>query len=269
MKTQLLFVLFSVLVSNICFGDVIVGNFHYVSKCVKITNVDDYPDISLIGYTASSPFTDRDTYIVSSSQCLTRGYGYGSFNIFAVNKTYLKEKDISKINFGNDPNALPSNIAIQPNLGMVNDSIPIIDIQEYYKVAGFSETNVILYLWKKVTKYNNGKPDLIESFICDTEMPPLYQKITVGVNTSKRPSDIEVFPNPANKNIHLRVNDSFKGTVSVELINSSGKVLKSFSLGKSQQILDYDIPVANVAKGAYFVKVQMGKAVEYKMILIK
>lgn len=268
MKTPILLILFAVLFSKVSYGDIIISNTHFVQKCVKITNVEDYPEVTFIGYAFSGDMGLNVT-VLSSTECMNKGYKFNEFNVYAVNKSYLQGKEISKINFRNDPNALPSNISIEPYTGYISDSIPISAIEEYYKVVGFSDSNVILYKWKKVTKYNNGKPDLIETFTYNGDVSPLYQKITVGVNTSKKQSGIEVFPTPANKNIHLRINDPYNGKVLVELLTADGKVLKTFNLDKPGLILDYDIPVANMAKGVSFVKVQMGKQVEYKRIIIK
>lgn len=268
MKTQLLFVLVCLLLIKTSFADVIMPNTHYVAKCVKITNVEDYPEVTFIGYSFSG-YLGLMVIELSSTVCLNKGYKYNEFAVYALNKSYLKGKDINKINYRTDSNALPSNIAIEPYEGYVDDSIPISGIEEYYKVVGFSDSKVILYKWKQVTKYNNGKPDLTENFTYDADVSQFYQRITVGINSSKKPSVIEVFPNPAHKNIHLRINDSYTGTMPVELVNAAGKVLKTLSLSKSEALFDYDIPVANMPKGAYVVKVQLGKKVEYKKMLIK
>lgn len=268
MKIQLLFVLVCLMLSKASFADVIMPNTHYVAKCVKITNMEDYPDVAFIGYSLLMGQI-RQVNELSPTVCLDKGYRLNEYAVYAVNKSYLNGKDISKIVFHKDINALPSNIAINPYMGFVYDSIPLAAIEEYYKVVGFSNTNVILYKWKQVTKYNNGKPDLIENFTYDADVSQLYQRITVGINSSKKPSVIEVFPNPAHKNIHLRINDSYTGTMPVELVNAAGKVLKTLSLSKSEALFDYDIPVANMPKGAYVVKVQLGKKVEYKKMLIK
>jgi hypothetical protein len=268
MKTQLLLVLIAVLVSKLSFGDIILSNTHYVAKCVKITNVEDYPDVAFIGYSFWGDMGVSATEL-SSSECLNKGYKFNGFAVYAVNKGDLKGKDINKINYPTDPNTFPSNIAIEPYRGYVHDNIPISGIEEYYKVMGFSDTNVILFKWKQVTKYNNGKPDLTETFTYDGEVSQLYQKIAVGTNFSKQPSAIEVYPNPANKNVHLRITNNYSGTVSVELITSTGKVAKAFQINKLTSILDHEFSDSNVAKGACFVKVQMGKEVEYKKIVMQ
>lgn len=268
MKTKVLLILIALSISKFSFGDVILDNTHYVAKCVKITNMEDYPDVAFIGFSLLMGQMRQVTEL-SSTVCLDKGYKFNDFTVYAVNKSYLNGKDISKIDFRKESNALPSNIAINPYMGFVNDSIPLSGIEEYYKVVGFSDKNVILFKWKQVTKYNNGKPDLIESFTYDPEAQPLYQRIIVGINASEKSSVIEVFPNPAHKMIHLRINDSYKGTVSVDLVDTAGKVMKTISFSKSETLLNYDIPVSDMSKAAYSVIIHLGKKVESRKIVIK
>lgn len=266
MKTQLLFVLVAILMSKVSFADIILPHTHYVSKCVKITNLEDYPEVTFVGYGYMGG-ESRNVTELSSTICLDKGYKFNHFAVCAINKSYLQGKELSKINFLEDFNVLISN-TINPLKGYVHDSIPISGLEEYYKVVGFTESKVILYKWKQVTKYNNATPDLIEYFAYDGEVSPLYQKITPGVIAFKRPSCLEVFPNPANRNIHIRINDNYTGTIPVELITSKGEVLKSFNLNKSASIHDFDIPVAEVSKGAYLIKVKMEQVVEYEKIIL-
>lgn len=268
MKTKLAFftIIMLLLITN-GYCDIILDNTHHVDKCVKITNIEDYPDVCLVVYV--NEVMSYPTYIVSSANCLTKGYKYNVLNVLAVNKSYLSGKDISRINWLKDAHALPSNIKIEPEGGYVHDSIPISGIEEYYRIVGFSDSNVIIYKWKQVTKFNNGKPDLIENIEYAEPTIPLYQKIMVGTHPSQNPSAIELYPNPATKKIHLRITDNYTGPLSVELVTSTGKAMKTISLHKLSSVFDYDIPVANVAKGAYLVKVQLGKVIEYEKIILK
>lgn len=267
-KPIYLFVFISFLLSNTCMGDVIPGDSHYVEKCVKITNVDDYPEISFLGFVINfdvSSFTN----IITSSECLSKGYRFNDFNIFAVSKVYLKGKDIQKIDFPKDPNAIASNIKIEPSSGYINDSIPISGIQQYFKIVGFTKTSLILYKWKEVNKFNNGKPDSTSTFAYEGDVSQLYQKIQVGIKSKQNPSSIDVFPNPAQKNFHLKMNNSYHGSVSIQVINLNGKVVKSQTIIKTEQILDTDIRIENLAVGTYTVSVKFGELVESKKIVIK
>ena len=106
-KLIYLLVLIPFLLSKICFGDVIVVGIHYVEKCVKITNIDDYPEVSLLGFTPGP--VKYDTYIISSTKCLSTGYKGNFFYIYAVNKAYLEGKNLQKLDLLKDINAIKSN----------------------------------------------------------------------------------------------------------------------------------------------------------------
>jgi len=267
-KLIYLFVFISFLLRNTCMGDVIVIDVHKVDKCVKITNMDDFPDISLLGYPHPGAM-NYDTYLITSNQCLTKGYEYNDFNIYAVNKEYLIGKDIKELNLFKNPNAMPSNIYIRPYGSYIHDSIPFNAIEEYYQIVGLSKTQVILHKWKEVIKFNNGKPDSTSTYTYEGDVSQLYQKIQVGINSKQNPSSIDVFPNPARKSFHLKMNNSYHGSVTIQLIKSDGKVAKSQTLTKTAQILDTDIPVENLAVGSYYVSVKFGELVKNKKIVIK
>ncbi len=265
-----LFVFISFLFSNACMGDVININYHYLDKCVKITNMDEYPEISLVGAVIppNDPF-NTEFYILTSSECLPRNFRNCDFNIYALSKDYLKGKDLQEIDFSKNPNALASNIIIIPVGDYINDSIPISSIQQYYKIAGFSNSSVILYKWREVITFNNGKPDSTSTYNYDGDVSQLYQKIQVGINSKQNPSSFEVYPNPAQKNFHLKINNSHHGPIRVELRSSESKIVKSLAISKTGSILDTDINVENLGVGTYYVSVKFGEMVESKKIVIK
>ena len=267
-KLICLLVLIPFLISKTCFGDVIVVNVHFVEKCVKITNVDDYPDVALLGYPHPGAM-NYDTYFISSSECLIKSYTYNDFYIFAINKEYLTGKDIKKIDLPKDPNALPSNIHIIPNGDYVNDSIPISGIEQYYKIAGFSSTSVIFYKWKEITKFNNGKPDSTSTYTYDGDLSKLYQNLQVGIHSNQYPASIELYPNPAQKIVHLKINNAYQGKVTLEMTTLGGKTVRYLNLVKAGLILDYDIHIENLAKETYLVNLRFGPRVESRKIIIK
>lgn len=269
MKKRITFLLVVFLfLGRISYGDIIIDNAHYVEKCVKITNLADYPEVALLGFVPPSAMS-YDTYLISSSQCLTKGYKFNDFNVFAVSKAYLEGKDIKKIDLPRDPNAIRSNIHIEVFGGYVHDSIPISGVEQYYKIIGFSDMSVILHKWKEVTKYNNGTQDSTKTFAYEGEVSQLSQKLTVGINGLQNRHSIELYPNPADKNFHLRINSKYLGAVPVEIVTMGGKMVKSFTINKNGLIVDYDVPVGNIAKGTYLVNLKFGKNVESRKIVIK
>ena len=263
-----LLVLIPFSISKLSFGDVIVIGVHYVEKCVKVTNIEDYPEVSLLGFVPPSA-APYDTYIINSKDCLTKGHKYNDFNVYAVNKEYLIGKDIKKLDLPRDPNASANNIHIELYGGYLNDSIPISGIEQYYKIAGFSTTSVILYKWKEITKFNNGKPDSTSTYTYQGDSSQLYQKIQTGINSNLYPSTIELYPNPAQKIVHLKINNAYQGKVTLEMTTLGGKTIRYLNLVKAGLILDYDIHIENLAKETYLVNLKFGVRVESRKIIIK
>jgi len=269
MKKQLTLLVFVILLmGKISYGDVIPDHSHYVSKCVKITNLDDYPDVSLVGF-ISSDWIQSYNYVVSSTECLTKGYKLYDFDIFAVSKAYLVGKDIKTMDLPREPNALIAYPKIEPYGGYLDDSNPISAIDQNYKIVGFSSSQVVLYLWKEVTKFNDGQADLTKTFTYDGDVAMLYQKITVSVNSLQNHPGIELYPNPVQKNLHIKINNNYLGTVPFELVTMGGKVVKSMTLNKSGLIIDCELQIANMDKGAYLVNLKFGNIVESRKIVIK
>lgn len=254
--------------SKLSYGDVINIGEHYVQKCVMITNIDDYPEVSLLGFVPTGVI-NYDTYVISSSQCLTKGYKYNDFNVFAVSKEYLAGKDIKKLDLPRDNNAIPSNIRIEPFGGYLNDSIPISATEQYYKIIGFTANSLVLFKWKEVNKFNNGKPDSTKTYDYEGDLSKLYQNLQVGIHSNRYLTSIELYPNPAQKNFHLKINNLYQGSVPIELVTMDGKIVKSLTLSKTGSVLDYDIRVENFDKGAYFLRLMFGEKVEFKKIIIK
>jgi len=270
-KLTYLIICVSFLFSNACLGDIIPNNSHYVTKYVKITNTDDFPEISLLGIVL--PYNDyfkTEIVRITSSEYLPRNYRNCDFNIYALRIDYLNGQDLKKLDFINNQNSLGSNIKIRPFNGYLSDSAytSISEIQEYYKIVGFSKTQVILHKWKEVNKFDNGKPDSTITYTFEGDVSLIYQTIQVGTKSKQNISSFEVFPNPARKNFHMKMNNSYHGTVSIQLINLDGKIVKSQNVSKTTQILDKDICIENLKVGSYYIFVKFGELVENKKIVI-
>jgi hypothetical protein len=270
MKTyKLLFLFFFLLISRISFSDIIPDHSHYVDKCVKITNLSDYSDISLVGYISNCLVGCLTTYKISSSTCLTKGYKFNTLLIIAVKSNYLTGKDITAIDWSKDKNAVISSINIEPYAGYLDNSNPISAIDQFYKIVGFTDTSVVLYKWKEINKFNNGKPDSIKTYSYSDDSTKLSQKIATKIKTNLYNSAIELYPNPTQKNFHLKITNNYHGSVSIKIHTIDGKTVRTLIVDKSETLMDYNLNVDNVAKGYYLVDVIMGKAVEVKKIMIE
>jgi len=270
MKKYKFILFFSLLIfCKISFCDIIPANCHSVSKCVMITNIDDYPEISFIAsFTSGSPARSDGSYLINSTKCLYGASPKVFLCLFAVRNTYLQGKDVKKIDWLNDKNAIPFNIHIYPSGEILNDSIPIYSIEQFYKILGFTETTVVLFMWSEVLKDKIGYELSENEFIYDGDTSKLSQQLHSGINSNQYSSTFSLYPNPAQQVVSLKISNFYEGTVPVEIVSFGGKVLKSTTLYKTGFIDDSTIPIENLPKGIYFVTIRFGAMVETQKLLI-
>lgn len=161
---KIIFLLSFLVLSKISFCDVVPDNSHAVNKCVKIINIADFPDFTLLGRMIYPTGLNVGTYIINSNICLDKGYKFDHLYIFAVKKNYLANKDIDSTDWLKDNNALKSNIPIECYGGYESNANPVSDIEEFYKIAGFTDTSMILYKCKEIIRFGDGRPISIKTY---------------------------------------------------------------------------------------------------------
>ena len=59
-------------------ADLIPENSHPLSRCVKFVNLNEFPEIILIGYYTGpgADWVDQNLYVINQSMCLTKGYKF-------------------------------------------------------------------------------------------------------------------------------------------------------------------------------------------------
>ena len=161
--TAVIAVLFSFNFAN---ADIIpdTENFHPMDKCVKITNLDEFPDVYLIGYVTDVNGNKYETYIIEQDKCLARGgYKFNELEILAAKKIYVDLFGVENIN-PSDANILVSDERIDPLGGYIDNSNPLIKEEVEYLIAGFSDRELILFKSKVVSEYNDGTPKKTKRF---------------------------------------------------------------------------------------------------------
>jgi hypothetical protein len=250
------------------YGDVIISNTHFVDKCIKITNLSDYPEISLIGIIYSLQGNIEDAYLVNSDICLHRGYRMCKFEIFAAKNDYLADRNLIETDWTSNENAFKTSINLEPYKGYVSDINPLEGIEDYYKIAGFTDTSVVLYKWKEIMQYNNGLEDSVKTFEFNGDTQSLLQHIPTGNNNQSLYSDIMVYPNPARSTITIGSIKNFNGDIRVEFFNIKGKTVKIFLLEGVGSNKVYQLNVSKLPGGVYFLKIHLGEYTEVRKIVI-
>lgn len=189
-------------------ADVIPENSQSLSKCIKIVNLDEFPDVYLIGYITGPMVEGHETYIVEKDKCLTMGYKFNELTIIAANKTYIDSAGITNLKVKkvkipgeypncyteelSDENVLMSDVKIHPYGGYVDEDNPLIKEEIEYSIAGFADNKLILYKSKQTSEYNDGTLKKTEIF----EKPNIKNlNLTIQNNVSPEPQ-IEPTPVP-------------------------------------------------------------------------
>jgi hypothetical protein len=133
---------------------------------------------------------------------------------------------------------------------------------------GFTETSVVLFKWKEVTKDKNKNQLSENEYTYDGDLSKLSQKLPVGINSITYHSTFTLYPNPAKQIVYLKINNFYQGLVPVEIISFGGKLLKLLTLSKTGFIHDSTIPIENLPKGIYFVTIRYGEMVETQKLII-
>lgn len=132
-------------------------------RCVKISNIEEFPDVVFIGYITGPVIRCENPYIISSDECLTQFYKANDLTIYAVDRDYLDKTGLENIDFETDPNILGYTLEINPDWEYTIIANPLVKEEIYYSIAGFNDTELILYESKKISRYV-GLPDRTEIF---------------------------------------------------------------------------------------------------------
>jgi hypothetical protein len=175
-KLNLLVFIFLLVFSFKTSGDVILIESPRAQICVRISNLDEFPDVALIGFSDCVSLSQSNKiYLINSISCL-KVNKYCPLTILAVKKDYIKNKDITKIDWNNDKNVFKSHLKIDPDWRIeAPESVSNIDV--YFRIAGFTDSSIVLYRSLQVYKYNNGQPDKIEDYKYNGDFSKLYKNI--------------------------------------------------------------------------------------------
>ncbi len=256
--------------SYFALGDVIPENHHPINRCVKITNSDQFENVSIVAYVR--PMGNKNyAYVVQPDGCLHKGYKFNYLGLFAIDTKHLDGKDINNIDFNANLNAFKSNIAIDCAGGCAHDSTAISNINSYYEIIGFTDTSFVLHKWKEVTIFENGQPDLIVLYEYQGNANQ-YSMALSAQREFKFESKIIISPNPATDYFNFKITNNYIGEVDVEILSSTNFLVQTISFYKyragTTRNLTLYLKQNTFSEGLYFVRFRFGKNIQTKKIII-
>jgi len=156
-KKLIIYTLFSLttvfLLPSKALADVMPPDSHPLDRCVKVVNLNEFPDIVLIRYITSVNGKNESSQI-KNNDCLSGGYKFNSLSI------YWSTKD--------KPDSIePKNLLLE-NVewygGHADQNNPLVKEDIEYSIAGFSGGKPVLYKSRQISEYNNGTPEKVKAF---------------------------------------------------------------------------------------------------------
>ncbi|MFB9079483.1 hypothetical protein ACFFLS_06320 [Flavobacterium procerum] len=171
---KLFFILPFLLLFQTAYCDVIPPNSHRVGKCVKITNIKDFPDYRIVLFSLDAMEGRNESSLVNPYDCIKRVYRYNRPYIVAAKKSYLEGKVLDSIDWLHDKNVLQSNIDVDTYEAIVSNDTAVAAVEEYYKIITITQTELILYKYKEIVNFNDGSPISVKTY------PRIETKINNG-----------------------------------------------------------------------------------------
>jgi len=168
------------------YGDVILVEHKYpLSRVfVKIGNLNEYPDIEIVGLSKSlALFSKMEAYVFDSTSCV-EVHSASPLTFYAVKKDYLKKNKIKNITWEEDENVRKCNGVVDAkNIHTTNPTIQEIEFTFY--IAGFTENSMVMIRISNIGKFKDGEPVSIIPENLQEKYQKLLQKVTIERNLKK------------------------------------------------------------------------------------
>ncbi len=186
------------------------------------------------------------------------------------------EAPASKWGSGDFYNQNPENIGIPKKISNSKSSKPFLweyshfNIYNQNQLLGTSSAGIYEFLDTEVQMYNVYTVSTAwDSF----ESSPSNEVIVSYVGMDDLPNlqnSFELWPNPANDKIHIRVNTDREEQVSIWLCDINGKMITTLFEGMTQKgtsTFVSDLTDKAIESGVYFIKIQQGENVRLKKLV--
>ena len=90
----------------------------------------------------------------------------------------------------------------------------------------------------------------------------------LGISENLLASTISLYPNPANNQVNITVNDNAYDSIRIQVVNSLGQKLQSTE-SNGQSTNNFSLDVSSLAAGLYFINVEVDGIKISKKLLVK
>ncbi|WP_292467413.1 hypothetical protein [Methanolobus sp.] len=135
------------------YADIMTSGIKSINQCVKIDNMDEFPDIVLVGYITGPVIQIENPYVIQSDQCLTQYYKANELTIYAIEKDYFDSVGIEHIDFESELYVKAYKMEKNLDSRTISLTNTLTAEEIHYSIAGFNDEGLVLYESERITSY--------------------------------------------------------------------------------------------------------------------
>ena len=94
---KILYIIIGCIIPFLLMADVAPSDMYPVDNCIRITNLDDYQEIALLGFIVGPTYDSPHFFEIKNDDCLEKGYKFNDFGLFWTQKKYIDSIGINNI----------------------------------------------------------------------------------------------------------------------------------------------------------------------------
>lgn len=165
MKKKIILIILLTFFVSILYADVIPAGHHIVSRSVSISNVDDYPEFTIVGYITGPMISGYKILEIKQDVRINKGYKFNQIKLYVVHNEVINSIGSGSIeNIGNVYNLVTPTDIIDPGDFPIEDANPLVAETITYTIAGIVNKHLVMYISERRLEYNNGRAPTIEYY---------------------------------------------------------------------------------------------------------
>jgi hypothetical protein len=228
-----------------------------MTKCVKFTNIEDFPNVALVGAVTGPMIYGYTSYLIKQDSCLSGTYWANKLHVLWTYQDHLDSVGLDSLDIASiidTSDGLYKTLAgpavflltdeINPSGGYIPDTDPLESREEFYTLFyNFDQGKLDLWKSKELLKYNDGTPDKTVTY------EPPASISTKPVQSTGPGQSIKI----SSTHIHFTVPQ--KGRAMLIVYNLAGQKVYSKSL-VCKSLTRNQVPVPSLASGMYILNLE-------------
>lgn len=238
---------------GICFADHAGSDSTGIKVYCFFTNLNEFENINVVSVLKSA----EENYIYKVTKPEARfiiDNPSDSINFFAVYGQTLDDNNLNESCFTDPHFYLRSNICWNILNLYSFDTLKIEQINSYYRIKGFTHSEMILYKYKDEIYFNRGNSSFTIFYNYENTFKNLYNYFPANISYSTN-TNIKVIPNPSNGNMAIDIKNDFYGDFILSVISSQGGILFTKKINKKDRHIQVKMNLGNNNSGIYFVRI--------------